>query len=168
MAKHSNEPELGSSEHAILTTLRTYRPDLDKISDEPVLQKTIDAMVQRMRKYDKQTEPIANELGPRIRALEARYDPLPKNHPQRAELEKQLIAVDREWDRRERPLSKALHADLDKIVRNAVAPYRERQRALVAKVNAAGKSLRSRELADAFRQRQRSQHVQGKDMDREK
>ena len=173
MAKIPHEPELGSTEHAMITTIRTYRQDLENITDEPVYDTTINAMVARMRDYDKQTEPITKEMGSRIRELEARWEPLPKNDPQRAKLEKQLVAVDREWDRRRAPLSKALHKDLDTIVSNAVKPYVERQRALVKSVNAVGKNLRSRALADAFKARQQShrQHQQkqpAKDNERER
>jgi hypothetical protein len=119
------------------------------------------------REYDKKHDAIAKELGPRIRELEARYDPLPKNDPKRALLEKQLVAVNRVWDQRLAPLSKALHKDLDNIVEKAVAPYRARERALAKNVQTVGKNLRSRQLAEAFRDRQ-AQNQPGKDRDHER
>jgi multidrug resistance efflux pump len=45
---------------------------------------------------------------------------------------------------------------------------REKQRALVASVKSVGKNLRSRELASAFKARQKTQTRPGKDIDREK
>jgi len=167
MPKYQDEPERGSREHATITTLRNHRDELGKITDPKVHGATIDAMVRRIDDYDKQHDAITDELGPRIRALEARYDPLPKNDPQRASLEKQLIAVNREWDRRLAPLSKALHSDLRNIAKNAAAPYRERERAFVKNVKDVDKNLRSRQLADAFKARQQ-QHQPGKDRDHER
>jgi hypothetical protein len=37
--------------------------------------------------------------------------------------------------------SKALHSDLDKIVKTAAAPYRERERAFINRVKNVGKNL---------------------------
>jgi hypothetical protein len=167
MPKYQDEPERGSREHAIITTLRNHREELGKITDPKVHGATIDAMVRRIDDYDKQHDAIADELGPRIRALEARYDPLPKNDPQRAPLEKQLVAVNRVWHQRLAPLSKALHRDLDNIVEKAVEPYRARERALAKNVQTVGKNLRSRQLAEAFRDRQ-AQNQPGKDRDHER
>ena len=161
------EPERGSREHAILTTLRNHRSELYRITDPKDQSATIDTMVKRIDEYDKLTDAIAKDLGPRIRALEAIHNPLPKNHPHRARLEKQLVAIDREWDRRQAPLSKALHKDLDNIVAKAVLPYRKQDRAFLKNVNAVGNSLRSRQLADAFKTRQKQQKP-AKDLDRER
>jgi hypothetical protein len=162
-----HEPERGSREHAIQTTLRNHRSDLYKITDQKERSATIDAMVQRIDEYDKLTDPIVKELGPRMQVLESQRDKLPKNDQKRVPLQKEYLAVLHELDRRRAPFSKALHKDLDNIVKKAVLPYRKQDRAFLKNVTAVSKNLRSREIADAFKARQKQQKP-AKDLDRER
>jgi hypothetical protein len=85
-----HEPERGSREHAIQTTLRNHRSDLYKITDQKERSATIDAMVQRIDEYDKLTDPIVKELGPRMQVLESQRDKLPKNDQKRVPLQKRI------------------------------------------------------------------------------
>jgi hypothetical protein len=168
--KPDPEPERGSREHAIGTTLRNHRADLDKITDEKDRGATSDAMVERIDKYDRQHDAIAKELVPRIRTLKGRYNPLPKNDPPRDRLEKLLVAVNREGERRLASLSKELHSDLREIAKNAAAPYRQRERAFVRNVQ--GRPGCWQEPAQPrtrgrFQARQR-QHQPGKDREHER
>jgi hypothetical protein len=169
MPKYQHEPEPGSREHATLTTLRTYGPDLDKITDAKDRADTIKAMVKRFGEYDRQHDAIGREFGPQIRELAALHLHVLKTDPQRSLVEKKLAAINREWDKRLAPHSTALHKDLDNIVKRAVAPYRDGALAFSKNVQTVGKNLRSRQLADAFKARQQQQqHQPGKDIDRER
>jgi hypothetical protein len=163
--------ERGSKEHATKSLLRNYHHDLTKITDTHMLRAAIDAFVARVDACDKETEPIDKDYVPRFRGLQERFEALPPNDAQRPILKKEIDETEREWDRRRAPAYNALHQDLDKIVGDAVAPYTERQRELVKRADAAGKSLTARELADQLKERQK-QHAQERqpsnDQDRER